>query len=472
MDTDIIDGLRAIVGDRRVITDSADAAPYGLDRTSFWQSRPGAVVLPGNCEEVAAVIRLANRHRLAVVPSGGRTGLSGGAMATSGELVLALDRMNRILELDPGAATLTCEAGTITQAIQQAAAEQDLFYPVDFASSGSSQIGGNIATNAGGIRVIRYGGTRHWVLGLKVVTGSGEILDLNRGLVKNNSGYDFRQLFIGSEGTLGIVCEVTLALARPPRDQQVMLLGVPDFHALAQVLALLRRTLTLSAFEFFCQRGLAQVQAHTGARQPLSRIAPFYALVEFDAGSDAGEGNAMAAFQHCIDNGWATDGVLAQNQSQARALWRLREDMSESLAPLQPWKNDLAVTVARVPDFIDAMEKLMVERHPDLTVVWFGHLGDGNIHLNVLKPDRLSSADFARRCQGLGEEVARQVAALGGSISAEHGIGLLKKQQLRHTNSDAEIALMKQVKAVFDPNGIMNPGKLFDTPSRQGDNHG
>ncbi len=461
----LIGQLGAIVGARWVSTDADSLARYGVDRTTRWPPAPVAVVLPGSVAEVQALVRLANRERLAIVPSGGRTGLSGGAVAASGELVLALERMNRVLELDPAARTLRCQAGVTTRAVQDCASAHGLCYPVDFASAGSSQIGGNIATNAGGIRVIRHGMTRDWVLGLTVVTGGGEVLELNRGLIKNNTGYDFRHLFIGSEGTLGIICAATLRLTAPPPPSRVLVLGATSFAAIVEVLQLFARQLHLSAFEFFSDLALAKVMARHNLPAPLARRAPFYALIEFDdAGEDAGAASLDTAAALCatgVERGWAVDGVVSESLAQARNLWRLREDISETLAVHQPYKNDIAVGVARMAEFIEAVENLVAARYPDFEVVWYGHIGDGNLHLNILKPDALAVAEFDAHCSAVSTEVAELVARFGGSVSAEHGIGLLKKDYLHHSRSVEEIRLMRAVKEVFDPNGILNPGKIF-----------
>lgn len=463
----IIEQLQQIVGEHRVLTDPESLAGYGVDRTTVWRAAPGAVVLPDSTEQVQAVVQLANREKIAIVPSGGRTGLSGGAVALNGEIVLALDRMNRIGDIDPINRTLTCQAGVITQQLQAHAAQHGMFYPVDFASSGSSQIGGNIATNAGGIKVIRYGMTREWVLGLTVVTGSGEVLNLNRGLVKNNTGYDFRHLFIGSEGTLGIICEATLKLASPPQALSVLVLGVTEFAAIMDVLQAFNgrgtgRHMTLTAFEFFSHQAMAKVIEHSGIAAPFETVAPFYALLEFENRDEADMDNAMALFEHCVESGWVLDGVISQSLSQAENLWRLREDISETLSRWKPYKNDTSVSVSQMPAFIEAVDNLMREQYPDFEVIWFGHIGDGNIHLNILKPDDWQNENFVERCSTVSVQVAELLDQFGGSISAEHGIGLLKKPYLHYTRSSVEIALMKQVKQVFDPNTILNPGKLFD----------
>jgi len=444
----------------KVSTDPGDLEHHGRDWTRRWRPAPLAIVWPASVDEVQAVVRWAHGAGVAIVPSGGRTGLSGGAVAAHGELVVSLDRMNRVLGFDPIDRTLTVQPGVPLEAVQNAAREHGLLYPVDFAARGSCQIGGNIATNAGGIRVIRYGNTRQWVAGLKVVTGTGELLDLNRGLIKNASGYDLRHLVIGSEGTLGIVVEATLTLTSPPPPSQVMLLAVPAMDALMKVFAEARHSLRLEAFEFFTDRALRHVLAH-GAQQPFEETHPFYVVTEFDAADDQAEAAALGFFELCMEEGWVVDGVISSSDAQAASLWRLREGITESLAPHKPYKNDVSVRISAVPAFMAEMEALLSEGYPHFEVVWFGHIGDGNLHINVLKPADLDNARFVEQCEHVTTLLVDTLARHGGSISAEHGIGLVKKPWLGSVRSDAEIALMRAIKAAWDPKGIMNPGKLL-----------
>jgi FAD/FMN-containing dehydrogenase len=444
----------------RLLTEPGDLEHYGRDWTRRWTPAPLAIALPAAAEEVQAIVRWANRQRIAIVPSGGRTGLSGGAVAAQGELVLSLERMNRVLGFDPVDRTLTVQPGITLQAVHDAAREHGLIYPVDFAARGSCSIGGNIATNAGGIRVIRYGNTREWIAGLKVVSGAGEWLELNRGLIKNSSGYDFRHLLIGSEGTLGIVVEATLKLTDPPPPSQTMLLALPDMDALMQVFALFRARLSLQAFEFFTDIAQKHVLAH-GAQRAIEGDYPYYVVTEFDAVDAAAMDIALAAFEHGMEQGWIVDGVIAQSEAQAAALWRLREGITESLAPHRPYKNDISVRIGAVPAFLHEMQALLTREYPDIEVVWFGHIGDGNLHINVLKPAELDDAIFISQCEHVTKLLAQTLQRHGGSISAEHGIGLVKKSYLESTRSAAEIALMRQVKQVFDPLGLLNPGKVF-----------
>ncbi|UJJ59111.1 MULTISPECIES: FAD-binding oxidoreductase [Rhodanobacter] len=444
----------------RLLATAAELEHYGRDWTRRWTPAPLAIALPAGAEEVQAIVRWANELRVAIVPSGGRTGLSGGAVAANGELVLSLERMNRLLDFNAVDRTLTVQPGMVLQHVHDAAREHGLLYPVDFAARGSCSIGGNIATNAGGIRVIRYGNTREWIAGLKVVAGNGELLDLNRGLIKNSSGYDFRQLLIGSEGTLGIVVEATLKLTNPPPPSQVMLLALPDMDALMQVFALFRARLVLQAFEFFTDHALRHVLAH-GAQRAIDGDYPYYVVCEFDAADERQQEAALSAFERALEQGWVSDGVIAQSEAQAAALWRLREGITESLAPRRPYKNDVSVRVSAVPAFLHEMQALLAREYPQAEVVWFGHIGDGNLHINVLRPDGLAEDAFIAQCEHVTTLLAATLQRHGGSISAEHGIGLVKRAYLESTRSAAEIALMRGVRQVFDPNGILNPGKLF-----------
>ncbi len=463
MSDPLLDTLRESAPGLRLATTPAELEYYGRDWTRRWTPAPLAVALPGSIDEVQAVLRWASAEGVPVVPSGGRTGLSGGAVAANGELVLSLERMRRVLDFDPVDRTLTVEAGAPLEAVQAAAREHGLQYPVDFAARGSCTIGGNIATNAGGIRVLRYGNTREWVAGLKLVTAAGELLDLNRGLVKNSSGYDLRHLAIASEGTLGVVVEATLKLAPPPPPVATLLLALPSFEVLMQVFQLLRARLQLEAFEFFTDVALRHVLAH-GAQPPFERDYPYYVVADV-AAEGADDERVLDAFAHCAEQGWVEDGVVAQSQAQAAQLWRLREGITEALAPHLPYKNDVAVRVSAMPAFLADAQVLLGAEYPEFEVAWFGHIGDGNLHINVLKPEALAPDAFVERCGAVTAHLAELVQRHGGTISAEHGIGLVKKPYLGCTRGPAEVAVMRALRAALDPAGILNPGKLFDPPT-------
>ncbi|MCC6135365.1 MAG: FAD-binding oxidoreductase [Candidatus Contendobacter sp.] len=458
----LLDGIRAFIDPAHVRIDPDSGLNYGRDWTRLYTPNPLAVVLPGSVDQAQQLVRYANDHRLALVPSGGRTGLSGAAVACQGEIVVSLERMNQILEFDPVDRSVTCQAGVVTEAVQNFARDHGLYYPVDFASRGSSQIGGNIATNAGGIKVIRYGLTRNWITGLKVITGRGDLLELNRGLIKNASGYDLRHLFIGSEGTLGLIVEATLQLTRPLREPVVMVLGVPDLDSLMSLYHVFRNKLELSAFEFFSETALRYV-LKKGLHRPFDVATPYYVLIEFDNLEQLHTDTALALFEQCAEQGWLADGVISQSESQAKELWRLREDISESIAEYQPYKNDLAVRISRAPAFLAEADALLTREYPDFEVLWYGHIGDGNLHINILKPAELDPAAFITKCGAVSEHLFGVLQQYGGSISAEHGVGLTKKPYLNYTRNETEISYLRAIKQVFDPNGVMNPGKIFDS---------
>jgi len=460
--TDIISRLQAIIGEDKVKTDADSLETFGKDWTKIYAPKPLAITFPKTTEEVAEIVKAANELDFAIVPSGGRTGLSAGAVAANGEVVVALDRMNTISDFNAIDRTVRCGAGVITEQLQDFAEENDLYYPVDFASAGSSQIGGNIGTNAGGIKVIKYGMTRDWVAGMKVVTGKGDILELNKDLVKNNTGYDLRQLFIGGEGTLGIVTEATMRLTRTPKNLNVLVLGVPEFEAIMDVLHAYQGRMDLTAFEFFSHKAMSKVIARGDVPAPFETEAEYYALIEFEALTDADIDVAMELFEHCVEQGWVLDGVISQSETQAKNLWRLREDISETIAEWTPYKNDISVVVSKVPPFLREIEEVVNKEYPDFEIIWFGHIGDGNLHLNILKPDALAKEDFFEKCAKVSTWVFEIVEKYQGSVSAEHGVGMTKKPYLEYTRSAVEIDYMRAMKQVFDPKNVMNPGKIID----------
>ncbi len=458
----ILSRLQAIVGEDKVKTDADSLETFGKDWTKIYAPKPLAITFPKSTEEVADIVKAANELDFAIVPSGGRTGLSAGAVASNGEVVVAMDRMNQLTDFNLTDRTVHCGAGVITEQLQDFAEENGLYYPVDFASAGSSQIGGNIGTNAGGIKVIKYGMTRDWVAGLTVVTGKGDILELNKDLVKNNTGYDMRQLFIGGEGTLGIVTEATMRLTRTPKNLNVLVLGVPEMDAIMNVLHAYQGKMDLTAFEFFSHKAMSKVVARGDVPAPFETEAEFYALIEFEALSDADMDIAMELFEYCMEQGWVMDGVISQSETQAQNLWRLREDISETIAEWTPYKNDISVVVSKVPPFLKEIDEVVTKEYPDFEIIWFGHIGDGNLHLNILKPDALPKEEFFEKCAKVSTWVFEIVEKYQGSVSAEHGVGMTKKPYLEYTRSAVEIDYMRAMKTVFDPKNIMNPGKVID----------
>ncbi|MBK8215581.1 MAG: FAD-binding oxidoreductase [Myxococcales bacterium] len=438
-----------------------DLATYGRDWTRVYEPRPSLVAFPRSRDEVSRLLALANLHGVPVVPSGGRTGLAGGAVAKDGEVVLSLEKMRHMDPVDVVGATVRVEAGAVTQVVHEHCAPFGLTWPVDFASKGSSHVGGNIATNAGGVKVIRYGLTRTWVLGLEVVLANGEVLELNGALEKNNTGTDLRQLFIGSEGTLGVVTAATLKLTKLPGKLTVALFATPSLANVLRLFAKVRTgPFTLSAYEFFTAECLARLERHRKVRAPFADGSPFYVLVELEHTDEA----SLEAFVSSVfDEGIVTDGVLAQHEGDARALWELREGISESLSATGlPHKNDISLPIAALEPFCEKLGSVFAERYPGWEICLFGHVGDGNLHVNVMKPDGLEKAAFLAKTKEADADLFTLVAAHGGSVSAEHGIGLLKKAALGYTRSPAEIERMRAIKKAFDPNGILNPGKVLD----------
>jgi FAD/FMN-containing dehydrogenase len=455
-------GLDQFLSPDQIKIDPASLTFYGKDWTKHLTPKPAAIVFPKSTQEVQDLVRWARAHRVGLVPSGGRTGLSGAATALAGEVVVSFEKMNRILDFDRFGQMVTIEPGVVTEHLQNFAKEQGLYYPVDFAARGSSQMGGNIATNAGGIKVLKYGMTRNWVTGLRVVTGAGERMDLNRGLIKNATGYDFRHLFIGSEGTLGFIVEASIALTRPPGETLLFCFGLDGLPAVMNVFHAYRSQFEVLAFEMFTEISLKHVVHHTGLAKPLGADCHYYVLLEIEATAADDLDKALALFEAKMQEGVIRDGILSQSPSQARDLWRLREDITESTSPFQPYKNDISVRISKVPEFLDEMDGILRSEYPDTEVVWFGHIGDGNLHVNILKPSELSSEKFLARCHRVDNKLFAMIEKHGGSISAEHGVGVIKKPYLHHSRSEAEIQAMKSIKRVFDPDGIMNPGKIFD----------
>jgi FAD/FMN-containing dehydrogenase len=441
--------------------DPSDLTEYGRDWTKVVAPAPSAIAFPRTTEEVSRLLALASNNDVAIVPSGGRTGLAGGAVAANGEIVVSLSRMRRMDPVDVLGGTVRVQAGAVTEAVHQHCAPDGLTWPVDFASKGSSTVGGNIATNAGGVRVIRYGLTRQWVLGLEVVLASGEVLEIGGALEKNNTGLDLRQLFIGSEGTLGIVTEATLKLARVAGETTVMLFGVND---VASVLALFREArngpFAIGAYEFFSQKCLDRVMAHRKLRPPLGTPCAYYVLLEVE---DVAASGIEPWIENVFSTSLAVDGTLAQHSGEARDLWALREGISESLSATGlPHKNDISLPIAKLDGFCAELDGLFASRYPGWEICLFGHVGDGNLHVNVMKPDAMPREEFFAKTKDADKDMFALVQKHAGSISAEHGIGLLKKAFLGFSRSPAEIAVMKSVKKALDPKNILNPGKILD----------
>jgi FAD/FMN-containing dehydrogenase len=465
--------LQALVGAEHVLTGD-DTDSYTLDWRGRYRGRALAVARPGSVETVAAVVRLCGQHKVPLVPQGGNTGLCGGATPDSdgNALVLSLARLNRVRGIDTDNDTITVEAGCILQAVQQAAQEAGRLFPLSLAAEGSCTIGGNLATNAGGTQVLRYGNTRDLTLGLEVVTADGDIWHGLRGLRKDNTGYDLRDLYIGSEGTLGIITAATLKLFPLPVARCTALLAVPSVEDGVQLLARARNGFgaALTGFELMAGNCLqAVVRLFPQQRLPFSGASaqsPWFALLELS--DSESEAHARERFEEvlgaAIDAGQATDAAIAENVAQTRALWHLRESIPLAEAELgKAIKHDVSLPISRIADFVRTTNAALQARFPGVGHVIFGHLGDGNLHYNVTPAPGQAEADLLALQPQVYEVVHDSVHAHGGSISAEHGVGQLKVDQLPRYKDPVELALMRRLKRALDPDGIMNPGKVVRT---------
>ncbi len=441
----------------------AEFDAYGTDRTPEFagSARYPLLVQPSGTADVAALVRFARARGLALVPSGGRTGLSGGAVAADGEIVVSLARMDRLLEFNPWLPALRVEAGMIVARLQAEASERGFFYPVDFGASGSACVGGTIATNAGGIRVIRYGSTREQVIGLTVVTGTGDILECPGDLLKNNTGYDLKQILIGSEGTLGIITEATLRLAQPPPACSLVVLGLDSIEAVVATLREVRAArIELFAFECFDAVCLDAVRAYLDLPAPFSEPYAWYVLIEMSAAQDH---LFESLLSDCLfPDHVARDAQRAEGSAAVRRFWQYRESIGESLGGATAvHKYDISVPTGTIAAFARDLQNLLEREAPAVRPAFFGHAGDGNLHINLINSPELSREAFFSLCARVDPAVYALIAAHRGSVSAEHGIGLLKKSHLHRTRSAAEIALMRAIKNTFDPDGILNPGKVL-----------
>ncbi|MBV0882148.1 FAD-binding oxidoreductase [Noviherbaspirillum sp. L7-7A] len=466
-----LDDLRALLGKAHVLT-GGDAAPFTRDWHGRYDHAALAVVRPADAAQVAAVVRLCSRHRVAIVPQGGNTGLMGGAAPTAGvpSVVLFLTRLNRIREVDSENDTITAEAGCVLQQVQQAAEAAGRLFPLSLASEGSCTIGGNLSTNAGGTQVLRYGNARELALGVEVVTAEGRIWDGLRGLRKDNTGYSLRDLYIGSEGTLGIITAATLRLYPLPSARLAAFVG---FRSLQDAIAFLSDARSafgagLVAFELFSLSCLDLVAHYQpDYRLPINgeeRQAPWYALVELaDADHALLQERFESAAHYAMAGGQVSHAVIAASETHRQQLWHLREHALHAAqgADGMNVKHDIAVPISRIVPFVQAADAALQRHFPGVRNITFGHLGDGNLHYNVERAAGQPVADHLARASDIERVVHDCVAAHGGSISAEHGIGQRKRDLLLHYKSEAELDLMRRVKRALDPQGLLNPGKVL-----------
>ena len=466
----IISALQTLLGPQGVLTAASDLEPYVVDWRGVYRGAAAAVARPANTAQVAAVMKLCAETGTPLVPQGGNTGMCGASVpnAAGNEIVLSLARMNRILDVDPLNNTLTAEAGCVLASIQQAAADAGRLFPLSLGAEGSCQIGGNLSTNAGGVNVLRYGNTRDLVLGLEVVLPDGRIWNGLRGLRKDNTGYDLKHLFIGAEGTLGIITAATLKLFPRPAANATAWMAVRDPEAALRLLALMRRHCNdrISAFELISRHSLELVWRHVpGTRDPLAEPSPWVVLTELaDAGDEATlRADLERALEAALHEELVVDAVIAESRSQAQALWHMRESIPEGVRqePVMVYRHDIAVAVGRIPEFIREAQAALEARFPGVRLICFGHLGDGNLHYNAYLPERLRSDAAARDAHDITETVYDIVQQYGGSFSAEHGIGLSKVAELARYKSAVELDLMRTVKRALDPQGLLNPGKVL-----------
>jgi D-lactate dehydrogenase (cytochrome) len=460
--------LAELIGEPHVLVDPADTTPHATDWRKRWFGKALAVAKPATTEEVAAVVRLCAETRTPIVPQGGNTGLCGGATpdASGGQLVLSLSRLNRVRAIDVVNNTLTAEAGCVLSTLQGAADGADRLFPLSLAAEGSCTIGSNLSTNAGGVQVLRYGNTRDLTLGLEVVLPSGEVWDGLRGLRKDNTGYDLKQLFIGAEGTLGVVTAAVLKLYPKPRAQAtafVALASVPDALKLLTHMQS-RGGDRLTAFELMSDFCLQLARKHyPQLPAPLAAVAPQYVLLELSDTQGEGVGAlAESALADAIEAGFVRDATLATSGTQARQLWALRENMSDAQALEGPnVKHDISIPISRTAEFIDACDARLARALPGIRLVTFGHVGDGNLHYNAAHPEGTDPTAFLARASDINRIVHDTVAEFGGSISAEHGLGQYKRGEILRYKSAVEMDLMRSLKRAVDPLGIMNPGKVL-----------
>jgi FAD/FMN-containing dehydrogenase len=469
----VLGQLRAIVGERGLILDDPGKEPFVRDWRGSLTGNAAVVVRPANTDEVSRVVKVCHDHGIAIVPQGGNTGLMGGATPwpTHSGILLSLGRMNHVLEVDPVGYTMTVEAGCVLQTLQETAASHDRFFPLSLGAQGSCMIGGNLSTNAGGVQVLRYGNARNLVLGLEVVLPNGDVWNGLRSLKKDNTGYDLKHLFMGAEGTLGIITKAVLKLWPAPKDVTTAWLAIRDPQAAIEILSAAHAASedNVGSCELMCRNVIDMVVRHLpNTQDPLKADTEWYLLLEWSSSrprTDGAEGMSDKLEQFLaeeIETGRVLDAVIAQNEAQARNMWRLREGVAEAArAEGAALSYDVSVSISRIPGFIDQGVKAALEILPSLRPQPIGHIGDGNIHFSFAAPRGMDRQTLGQYEPAITRAVNDLVRDMAGSISAEHGIGQLKVDELAHYRSPIELDTMRALKRAIDPKNIMNPGKIL-----------
>ena len=462
MNSETIARLKQAAGAKGFSEDPKEIAPHLEEWRGKYQGRSTLLMKPATVADVSAILTICNETKTALVPQGGNTGLVGGQIAFNGEVILSTSRLNKIRAVDDASQTLIAEAGVPLAQIQKAAAEKNLLFPLSLASEGSCTIGGNLSTNAGGVAVLRYGMTRDLTLGLEVVLADGRVLNLLHSLRKDNTGYDLKQIFIGAEGTLGVITAAALKLFPMPVERATAFIAVKDAASAITLLNRLQSATSgmMSAFELIPRAGMELLLKHIpGSIDPMSAPSPWYVLAE------AGSGHGVRAeledgLSSAINDGIASDAVIAESETQRASLWGLRENLSEAQKREAPSiKHDISVPIIAIPEFIARATATVLKLAPGARPITFGHLGDGNLHFNFLGPS--GDKSFVERWEEIQHVVHEMVHEFGGSISAEHGIGVQKRESMARYKSAAELDVMRMLKKGFDPSGILNPGKLL-----------
>ena len=461
--------IEAVVGPAGIVRDADAIGSYLSDWRNAYRGKAALVVRPATTEEVSAVMRLCNEHGISLVPQGGNTGLCGGSIPDDSgtQVVVSLTRMTRIRQVDPANETITVEAGVILQHLQESAAAAGRFFPLSLGAEGSCTVGVNLATNAGGTAVLRYGNMRDLTLGLEVVLPDGQIWNGLRGLRKDNTGYDLKHLFIGSEGTLGIITAAVLKLYPAVRSVTTAWVALPSASAAVELIGVIRGLCgdRLTGFELMSRQSVDFVLRHvSGCRDPFAAEHPWYVLIELsDTRPDAPLNELLEiGIGEALERGWVIDAVVASSEAQVAALWAMREGISEAQNHEGPsLKHDISVPVSCIPAFIETADRRLHERFPGVRIVAYGHVGDGNLHYNISKPIDSDDARFKAQQESIMQLIYDATTSFNGSISAEHGIGQAKRDAARHYKHPLELDLMRAIKTTFDPKGLMNPGKVL-----------